>query len=493
MCETGRSREHHRKRTVGRGEPTHDRNQEPAQEGFELEISTLPQGEGEDARFLAARPSPRRARIWRRALKVCTLLLLLVVILGVLPPTRSQVVELVQRFLPIPTSPLPPGADRFYVDPDVPWTTVTLDGRPLRLPRIGAEAPLQLARGRHMLAWTAAPFQPQRCLLTVPPTPAASCPLIDEVRHGAPGRSAFVVGLHESLDTLPGDQQVALIQAAQRALSGFSAIVQPGEAYVIESDNPVPNAFPFVSVTAIATQPLHATLQLQLDTTSTAEQSCLLSVFVQIQNCALSDENCARWCTMPWQTLQAEPLALGQQAWLTVAVLSPPTWSYATPDGQTIAQNEPLDASTSGGREPPVLLRIAWEGGLAWQVQPLFGPNQGPPILAEGSQVTDDPACLSAEELFPEDFTTYAQLRFSSGPNPAAGCLIEATLAQHAQTPTPTSMQVEEYLVRFGVVVAVTSQAQRRHPQWPIAVAYEQQLARQLATLPGGLTVTSVP
>ena len=123
----------------------------------------------------------------------------------------------------------------------------------------------------------------------------------------------------------------------------------------------------------------------------------------------------------------------------------------------------------------------------------MFGPNQGPPILVEGSQVTDDPACLSAEYLFPEDFTTYTQLRFISGPNPAAGCLIEATLAQHAQTPTPTSMQVEEYLVRFGVVVAVTSQAQRRHRQWPLADAYEQQLARQLATLPGGLSVTSVP
>jgi hypothetical protein len=131
---------------------------------------------------------------------------------------------------------------------------------------------------------------------------------------------------------------------------------------------------------------------------------------------------------------------------------------------------------------------------LAWQVQPLFGPNQGPPILVEGSQVTDDPACLSAEDLFPEDFTTYAQLRFISGPNPAAGCLIEATLAQHAQTPkTPTTVQVEEYLVRFGVVVAVTTQAQRHHPQWPGADAYEQQLARQLAALPGGLSVTSVP
>jgi hypothetical protein len=473
-----------------------NRNHEPAQDSFEVEINSLPPREGVGASFLAGRLSPGRARIIRRrALRVCTFLLLLVVILSVLPPTRTQVADLVQRFLPTPTPTLPPGADRFYVAPDVPWTTVTVDGHLLRLPRIGVEAPLQLARGRHTLAWTAAPFQPLRCLLTVPPTPAASCPLIDEVRHGAPGGPAFVVGLHESLDALPGDQQVALIQAAQRALSGFSSIVQPGEAYVIESDNPVPNAFPIVFGTAITRQSLRATLQLQLDTTaSSAGQSCQLSVFVQIQNCALSDENCVRWCAVPWQTRQAEPLALAQQGWFTVAVLSPPTWSYTTPNGQSIAQNEPLDAGSSTGSETPVLLRIAWEGGLAWQVQPLFGPNQGPPILVEGSQVTDDPACLSAEDLFPEDFTTYTQLRFISGPNPAAGCLIEATLTQHAQTPTPTTVQqVEEYLVRFGEFVAVTTQAQRRHPQWPLADAYEQQLARQLATLPGGLTVTSVP
>jgi hypothetical protein len=288
---------------------------------------------------------------------------------------------------------------------------------------------------------------------------------------------------------------VALTQAAQRALSGFSSIVQPGEGYVIASANPVPNAFPIVFGTAIARKPLRATLQLQLDTTPPrVEQSCLLSLLgQQPQTCTLSDENCARLCAVPWQTRQAEPLALGQQPWLTVAVLSPPTWSYTTPDGQTIAQNEPLDAGNGGGREPPVLLRIAWEGGLAWQVQPLFGPNQGPRILVDGSQVTDDPACLSAEVLFPEDFTTYAQLRFISGPNPAAGCLIEATLANQDGTPTPTTVQVEEYLVRFGVVVAVTRQAQRRHPQWPLADAYEQQLARQLTTLPGGLSVTSVP
>jgi hypothetical protein len=122
-----------------------DQNQEPAQEGFEVEISTLPQAGEEGASFLAARRSPRRVRTRRRALGASAFLLLLVVVLGSLPTVRNHAVDMVQHFIPSPTPTLALSADRFYIETDVPWATVTLDGHSTTLPRIGVDAPLQLA------------------------------------------------------------------------------------------------------------------------------------------------------------------------------------------------------------------------------------------------------------------------------------------------------------------------------------------------------------
>jgi hypothetical protein len=136
-----------------------------------------------------------------------------------------------------------------------------------------------------------------------------------------------------------------------------------------------------------------------------------------------------------------------------------------------------------------VLLRIRWDG-RQWHVQPVFGPAQGPPITGDdGLQLADDPGCVVAEDIFFAESTGYSSVRFISGPNPAAGCLIEAALTSQARTPTPVGPEVEEYLVRFGYMVTVNTLAHLRLMQRPQADEYEQQLARQLAALPGGLTI----
>ncbi|HEY7358948.1 MAG TPA: hypothetical protein VH590_20835 [Ktedonobacterales bacterium] len=150
-------------------------------------------------------------------------------------------------------------------------------------------------------------------------------------------------------------------------------------------------------------------------------------------------------------------------------------------------QNQPLCSCGADTREALVLLDITWSD-LAWYVQPLFGPNQGAPLVVRDTQLADDPACLVAEDIFPEDIQTYTQLRFISGPNPAAGCLLEATLTAPPGTPA-AGAPVEQYLTRFGELIAINTLAHQRNPQWPLADAYEQQIARQLAALPGGLTL----
>jgi hypothetical protein len=446
-----------------------DLSQEPSQDAFEVEDS-------ESAP--PTRLSPR-ARARRVALAAGAFLVLAVVIGGSLPNVRGQIAGLVQRFIPTPTPPLPPGADRFYIETDVPWTAVSLDGHPIALPRIGVDAPLRLARGRHLLAWNAAPFQPQQCSIDVPDTTSASsCFIIDQVRQGHSGPLAQVVALGESLVTLSADTWHLLIRATVAALSDFSEAVQPGETYFTEPGGD-----------AIASQPLHATLNMQVQTDDTTGPVCLVT-FLDGGNsdCTIGDEVCNTFCTLPWQYRQAQTSASDRQEWLVFGVIYS-SWDYTDANSLPVASAQPIDAGRAAAASQLVLLRITWDGA-AWQVQPLFGPEQGTPIILYNVQVADDPACLPAEDQFSQYYLDgYARIRFVSGPNPAAGCLIEATPGAPPATPAADA-PVEEYLLRFGELIAVNNLAQQHTGYHLLPDAYEQ-LAQQLAALPGGLTATS--
>lgn len=464
---------------------------EPLPNTFEVEISALPADEGDEpedrqtgAGRAAQAPLSPRARARRVALVASAFLVLLVVILGSLPGVRNQVVGVVQSFIPTPTPTLAPGTDRFYIAADVPWTTVTLDGHAIALPRIGSAAPLRLARGRHTLAWTAAPFQPQRCRIDVPYTAAFSCPIIGEARQGTAGPAFLVIGLQESLDTLPASQQQALLQTAQTALSGFSDIVQPGESYFVEPGGDT-----------IIRQPIRATLTMQLATDSDAQQACTISLLAPpgYFPCSIEGQVCTTFCSVPWQERQTAVFGPAAQDWLAFGVIHS-SWDFATLNGQSIARDQPPDNGRAPDANQPVLLRIGWDGS-SWHVQPLFGPDQGPPVFVSDVQIGDiqvaaDPGCLVAEDIFSEERENYARMRFVSGPNPAVGCLVEATVTSPPGTPTPSAASIEYYLVRFGDFLAANDLAHRHMPYYTLADAYEQQLARKLAALPGGLVVT---
>jgi hypothetical protein len=455
-------------------------NQEPSQDTFEVEISDLSIGEtGEPVERHPSTRLPSQARLSPRAharrslLEALAFLLMVGVILGSQPTVRNRVVHLVQRFIPTPTPTLVPGADRFYIATDVPWAKVTLDGRPIALPRIGVDAPLQLARGRHVLAWTAAPFQPQQCFLSVPPTTGPSCFVSDQVRQGQSGLLAQVVVLGESLTTLPAKERQMLLQTTQAALSGFSDTVRPGETYFL--DHPGGD----ITTRALVRATLH--MQVQTDNAS----SCTVSLLDGQNNCTIGKEVCATFCTVPWQYRQAETSAPERQEWLTFGTIHS-SWDYADANGKLIAGDQPVDTGRAAAVDQLVLLRIAWNGA-AWQVQPLFGPQQGMPIFLYGTQVADDPGCLAAEDIFTPHQISFAWLHFISGPNPAAGCLVETTFGSPGSIQPPHG-PIQEYLIRFGAFIAVNTLAQQVNAQWVPPDAYEQQLARQLAALPGGLT-----
>lgn len=455
---------------------------EPEPDDFEVEISAVSADDaaprGTVTRLSLRIRLSRTARAQRIGVVVSAFLVLLVVLLASLPELRNPAVGWVTRFIPTPTATLPPGADRFYLSADVPWTTITLDGQPIQPPRIGIDAPLQLARGHHMLTWRADPFTPQQCSLDVPPTTASSCTITEQIRQGKSGPLASVVALGESLTTLSAYQAHLLSQTIQAALYHFSAIIQPGEAYVND-----------LGTDTSVTQPLLAMLDMQIETDTDAHQSCSMSlVSLTPPPCAIEDQSCPTLCTVPWQDRQTAAAAPAAQDWLAFAVIHS-SWDYATLDGQSIARNQPLNNARAPEVYQPILLQIGWDGS-SWQVQPLFGPEQGSPIVVDGVQVADDPGCLAAEDVFSQEIVNFARLHFVSGPNPAVGCLVEGPVrTTPIGTPPPANAPVAYYLVRFGVYLSVNALAHQLD-HWPLADAYEQQLAQELATLPGGLTVT---
>lgn len=213
--------------------------------------------------------------------------------------------------------------------------------------------------------------------------------------------------------------------------------------------------------------------------------SCTVSLLDGQNNCTIGNEVCATFCTLPWQYRQAETSASTRQEWLTFGTIHS-SWDYADAHGKMIASDQPIDSGLAAAVDQLALLRITWNGAV-WQVQPLFGPQQGAPIFLYVAQVADDPGCLAAEDRFAPYLGSFAWLRFISGPNPAAGCLVETTFGSPGSIPPPDG-QIQEYLIRFGEYIAVNTLAQQVNAQWVPPDAYEQQLAKQLAALPGGLT-----
>lgn len=98
----------------------------------------------------------------------------------------------------------------YYITADVPWVSVTLDGKPLRLPSIDADPPLVLTPGWHTLQWQVDPFPPETCRISVSSGTGAFCRIY--TRAFMVGQWAMQVGivwLRESLTTVPPSQRGA--------------------------------------------------------------------------------------------------------------------------------------------------------------------------------------------------------------------------------------------------------------------------------------------
>jgi hypothetical protein len=406
----------------------------------------------------------RRARQRRLAVTGGVILLALAVLFSASPALR---VSLLGVFAPqptaAPTAPLLPGQDQIYLDAEVPWTTVTLDGHRLALPQIGRDPPLRLAHGSHRLVWRAGPFQPQSCTLMVPPQPGDTCP-VDLNIAGLPVQPpqptstapptvepfARILQLRESLATLPPDQAMALESAMRQSVAAIETTVQPGERYLAGSSG-------------VAAQPLRATFTFTLTVTGDLHAgigplSCWLDG-TSSSDCVLAGHDCVTLCSIPWQSRTGVPLAVS--TWLAFAPALP-TWSYSTQDGRVLAQGQPLDRGVSGNVDLLTQFGISWDGAH-WHARPLASPD-APSVADDSGNPIIPPACVPVQDFLQDSFLYFIQVHYISAANPAQGCLAIATINPTTASPALAHLlaggtTTAQFLGRFGVLIPLDAAA----------------------------------
>lgn len=452
-----------------------DLEPEQLQDDFEEKIIPLPLPDDAIPTFPPRRtlkaPHPSRWHSLALRLSIVLSFMLLLVLSGSFQTLRNTTFGALGILMPTPTPTLFPQEDSFYMNVNIPWTTVFLDGHLIHVPR-NSEAPLKLALGHHLIEWHAEPFEPQSCIVSVPIALNDTCRFAaSEVGLQLHDPLAEVILLHNSLATLSANQQVALIDAVQKTFEEFPASqpVLPGELYV------GPTGY------VTATHPLIATLHFRFDPQAAGIRPYLIA-----------GESCQQLCIVPSQYLPSQPkMLLTKEEWYALAFISS-SWEYASKEGHVIARNQPIDLGVDGNGNNPVLLRIRWDGSR-WNVKALIGLDQVPPIVVhsgitfepyappEEVQLNDNPSCIAARDLFLGEFSIF-QVRFVSGPNPAAGCLAIVT-GSLTNTTSPSQHPVAYFLEHFGISLAVNDTAHKLQPQLPLADAYEQGLAQQLAVL----------
>ncbi len=459
-----------------------------SQDDSEIEITDIDERDSADAgaststrssrSLLQPRFSPCQRRL-QLTITASIVVLALLVILGNITSLRNLAGGVFGP-TPTPTQTLVPGVDLFYIGGSPSWGRLSIDGQAVsHLPIIGSDAPLRLPRGHHLLLWRADPFQPQYCIVSVPPSYATDTCSYNQTVQLESGLSAWVVTFSVSLNTLSDSQRTAVIQAAQAALDAQQStdIVRPGERYALASACREPPRFPRCFATA--NQPLKAILSFHLDTDVISNKSCAGPQ----PGCTLIYQNCHLFCDGGF-TQSSSPAT---QEWDVVAAVRP-VWEFTTLDGRVLARDQSDNAAwdyATGDIEDEYLvpLQITWTSGgwhaMAMLTKPgsLGGPFDNPVCALVQNEVN-----LLGDAVL-NNISIPLQWQFASGTVLAAGCVAVASPAtEPGITPTPsTSPPLMAYcLYRFGVLLAANDEAHRLWPYLPVADAYEQGIARRL-------------
>jgi hypothetical protein len=384
-----------------------------------------------------------------------------------------------------PTPTLVPGSNLFYVQTSPAWGDFFVDGQKLaHMPTNPAvDLPLQLSAGIHQVTWQAAPFT-QHCIIIVPPVVSQTDCLANDpvqvVKGPNKGLSAHLITFSVSFNDLPPAQQQPLFQAAQKALDALqsSDTVQPGEKY---ADLNAPG------YTATATAMLHATLRFQLDTNTGSQGPCAGIFYGPGPGCSINGQDCHLLCDIDQSQTPPDPTIKVTPGLWNVYGIVRSTWTYTTPNGQIVAQNQP-DEADNLGTEDAINLYITYTNGQ-WQV------SIKPPANSDFVPIIS-PSCQTANYLVTQiGYNAYSNITLPGNPNAtinwntnngsnlAAGCLLTATAIPpqpNPATPIPNPPPLAHCLYRFGVLLALDSEAHKLWPNLPLADAYEQNIARSI-------------
>ncbi len=409
-----------------------------------------------------------RLTVRQRAIRAMTLagtvVLAVALLCALVPDLRLSVQRALTGPIPVPTSMLAPGEDALWFTPLAPGETLTLDGHALSNPPLpGDSHPLQVSRGTHRLAWNAAPFQPQHCVLSVPRSPDDTCPITPALEPNTLPNGR-ILDDSESLATLADPLRISLSAAIAAALSPtYSAEVAPGEYYRSLADNA------FSPIVIPTRQPLRASLRIvQL---SGWTEPC---ASVSIAPCRAQGQDCEQLCTLPAPTAR-----LSSAAWY-VGLTAAPLWTYATADGHVIERGAPDTAFSFG----LLVLRVTWDGAN-WGVTPVLGAMPGLPAAQDitcAALANDLDAWVAFDVMHPY-VNVRNGVRYVSDGNPTDGCVgvVTATSFGSVATPTPVIGTSPLLLHRFGVLLAANAAAHALWPGLPLADAAEMALAARIA------------
>ena len=410
--------------------------------------------------------TPRQRRLQLLA-TVGVVVLLLLILVGSYNPTRTRLVRSLVPPTPSATATRGPSSNLFYFSASPAWGHLLIDGEQ-------SESFLfKLTRGRHVLRWLVEPFVPQQCTISVPSNTATdTCRLNAFVHVLGSIVSAGVFSLPVSLAQLSRARFEMLVSTVQTVLDmqAPSETVLTNEMYAVN-----------VGQQAIqrAKEPLRATLRYQLDSENTLDGVCS-TLLEPSTPCTFNGQECYLFCTFFPMAPSAQ---CSSTSWNVLAAVQA-TWEYKTARGGLVTQNQPELLGTSTIYDHLLPLCISWDG-TQWSVA-----IQSSHILSTlpPDQQQLDVACNTAlntirQVLVPlssEQSRSGIAWQYVPGASAATGCLSIATLNQGQGSLSPP---VAYCLHRFGVMLAANDIAHRYWPKLPVADAYEQQLAAQLAKM----------
>jgi hypothetical protein len=371
---------------------------------------------------------------------LAAVLLVGVVVLASVPNSRATLGTLLRVPTPTPTATLDPLAGTFFAAQTVPWGQLRADGQPVQtIPtNIGPRSvSFSLPRGRHTLAYDAAPFPMLRCVVSVPADLHDTCPMADPSLIESQGVPAGerVLDMQAAFDRLPQDQQLALLKVAESAITDPTNMASgdAGDHYVA-ADGSV----------RVASEPFQATL-------------------VYTPNL---DDNRAT-PNLPPQCVTLCDLNGGgpdQTAW-TIEAHIIVSWLYTFADGQTVRGPGFASGFALMPSDTLVALDMTWNG--SWHAQ----------LVDQGGQLCG----LTMQALANSGATVgtnSTSMRGGGDANQADGCFVGEDTTNSNGTPVAAEAQL---LYRFGAVLAVNAQAHQEFPALPTANAHEQMLTQQMA------------